>query len=549
MGSSRDEILFFTHQLVQIGSVVNTDGEKAIADALYAMMSAWPYFQAHPKQIAKEKTQDDPRDRANVMALVRGTKAASARTIILTGHLDTVGFEDYGRLREVACRPDELAEALRGEPLPESARMHLQSGGWVFGRGTLDMKCGVAVHMHLMNYYAEHPEDLEGNLLFLAVCDEEDSSHGMLSALDVLQAWRVEQGLEYIGAINGEFVSPAYAGDECRYIDKGTVGKLLPTAYIAGVESHVGSCFEGIDPNFIASELTRQINYNPELCDERFGESTMPPVTLKQADLKPFYTVQTPVSAFVYYNFFVHRWSPADVMELLREQAEVAMARALARYEERYEAYCRRVGEASRPLTWLPEVWTYAELHAHLLREHGEAYIHHMGEFKDELLYDDTLDIRMFSVRVVEEAWRWMKSNRPAIVWFYSSLYSPASTLTGGDERERRLNEAVDRAIERVQPAYAHPIKTRAFFPYISDMSFLRLMDDEAGIVAACENNPSWGSKHRIDYEAIRRLDIPVVNIGPYGMDAHHKHERFEIEYSTQVVPKLIDQVIRELIG
>lgn len=549
MTARREEILFFTKQLVQLESVVNTEGEKAIADALYAMMSAWPYFQARPKQIAKEKTVEDPRDRANVLALVQGTKSPSGRTIILTGHLDTVGIEDFGHLRDVACRPDELAEALRRETLPEQVEAQLRSGKWVFGRGTLDMKCGVAVHMHLMKFYSEHPEELEGNLLFLTVCDEEDSSHGMLSAVDKLEAWRAEYSLEYIAAMNAEFVSPAYAGDENRYIDKGTVGKLLPTAYIAGVESHVGSCFEGIDPNFLAAELTRQISYNPELCDVRLGESTMPPVALKQADLKPFYTVQTALGAFVYYNFFVHSWSPADVMRLLREQAEIAMARGFSAYEERYEAFCRRVGEAAKPITWLPEVWTYAELHAHLLREHGDAYARHMEHYTEELLYDDTLDIRMYSVRVVEEAWRWMKSNRPAIVWFYSSLYSPASTLTGGDERERRLGEAVDRAIARVQPDYRHPIKTRAFFPYISDMSFLRLMDDDAGIEAACENNPSWGSKHRIDYAAIRRLDIPVVNIGPYGMDAHHRHERFEIEYSTEVVPKLIDEVIRQLIG
>lgn len=188
-------------------------------------------------------------------------------------------------------------EWLKDEEISLKDREHLLPDEWLFGRGALDMKSGLASNLYLLQYFSEHPEKLNGNLVFIAECDEEDGSHGILSALKTLNKWKEEQGFDYVAAINADFVSPLYEGDPNRYIYKGTVGKLLPSFYITGAETHVGAAFEGIDPNFIASELTRQISYNPELCNEAHGEYTLPSVALKQMDLKAAYNVQTALGA------------------------------------------------------------------------------------------------------------------------------------------------------------------------------------------------------------------------------------------------------------
>ncbi|MGM9920985.1 MAG: M20/M25/M40 family metallo-hydrolase, partial [Bhargavaea sp.] len=462
---------------------------------------------------------------------------------------DTVGTDDFVHLQEDACHPDRLMEKLRKEELPYSVREQLDSGDWLFGRGVLDMKSGLASNTYLLKYYAEHPEKLDGNIVYLAECDEEDSSHGILSALDILRQWKEQLGFTYVGAINADFVSPRHTEDRNRYVYRGTVGKLLPSFFITGAEAHVGSCFEGLDPNLIAAELTRQISYNPELCDEADGEVTVPPVSLKQTDLKPGYTVQTALSAFVYYNFFVHSWSPEDVLNKLKGQALVAFEHALSIYGARYRQYCEMTGEPVRQIPWGPRVFTYQEMEEQLVQEHGVQFTDHMDQFKKNLLEDASLDVRMFSVRVVEEAWKWMADRSPAVVLFYSSLYSPRVRITGETAEEAALNWVLDRAIEDVQPMYPHPIKVRNFFPHISDMSFVSISDDEEGIGAVRDNNPAWGTKHFVDYEAVRELQIPVINIGPYGMDAHSKMERAEMTYSFEVVPALTRRVIERLIG
>ena len=545
----RDEVLFYTKQLVNIGSIVNTNGENEIAQALYTMISSFPYFIENSSQVIRPQTQNDVLERYNVMAFVKGTKGNSNRTVILMGHLDTVGIDDFTQLADVAFDPDQLIVELKKENLPPLVDEHAHSGEWMFGRGVLDMKSGVASNLYLLKYFSEHPEELDGNLVFLAECDEEDSSYGILSAVKDLKSWKEDHGFEYVAAVNSDFVSPRFSGDKNRYIYKGTVGKLLPSFYITGSETHVGSAFEGLDPNLIAAELTRQIDYNPDLCNEAFGETTMPPVSLKQMDLKPNYTVQTALAAYVYYNFFIHSWTPKDVLEKLKEQAYIAFEKTLKLYEERYQQFCKISGEPCRELQWQPRVMTYEEMESELIKAHGSEYTAHMVEFKDNLLLDASLDLRMYAARVVEEAWKWMPDQSPAIIVFYSSLYSPRIEVAGETEDERNLIEALDAAVKSVQPEYEEPIVIRSFFPYISDMSFVALSDDDEALDVASRNNPSWGTKFFVDYQEIRDLNVPVINIGPYGLDAHKRYERMEIDYSVKIVPNLTCEVIRNLLA
>ncbi|MFB9973835.1 M20/M25/M40 family metallo-hydrolase [Allobacillus sp. SKP2-8] len=549
MFDTREEVLSLTKRLVSMESIVNTAGEKVIARSLYELISSFDYFEKNPDQVMLEQTIIDHRERYNVLCFVKGTKKKSDRTVILFGHMDTVGVDDFNQLKELAFLPNELMEAFGEQDLPSPAQEHLTSGEWLFGRGALDMKSGLASHLYLMRYYSMHPDQLEGNLVFVSECDEEDGSNGILSSLKTLKRWKKEQQFEYVAAINADFVSSLYEGDENRYVYKGTVGKLLPSFFITGHESHVGAAFDGLDPNFLAAELTRQIEYNPELSNEALGETTIPPVSLKQTDLKPSYTVQTALSAYVYYNFFIHSWSPKDVLEKLKEHAKIAFGNALELYEQRYRLFCEISGHPYRELPWKTRVMTYEEMEHQLIALHGDPFINHMHEFKEELAVDPDLDTRMYAARVVEEAWKWMDDKSPAMILFYSSLYSPRIEMSGKTEDERVLLSALDEAVEKIQPHYKHPIVTKNFFPYISDMSFLAMSDDLEGIEAVQNNNPSWGEKHFVDYQDIRDLNVPVINIGPYGMDAHAKLERLEIKYSMEIVPNLTNEVILNILN
>lgn len=170
--------------------------------------------------------------------------------------------------------------------------------------------------------------------------------------------------------------------------------------------------------------------------------------------------------------------------------------------------------------------------------------MNHMKAFKQDLLYDDTLDSRMFAARVLEEAWKWMEDKSPAIFLFYTSLYSPRVALTGETEKEVVLMDALDRAVADMQATYKHPIVVRNFFPHISDMSFVAMSDDMDAIEAVKTNNPAWETKLSVNYEVSRLLILDHMEW--MGIK---KLERMEMTYSFEVVPNLTNRVIQFVLG
>ena len=55
---------------------------------------------------------------------------------------------------------------------------------------------------------------------------------------------------------------------------------------------------------------------------------------------------------------------------------------------------------------------------------------------------------------------------------------------------------------------------------------------------------PIWGFGYSIPLEEIRRLDMPTINIGPFGFGVHQAGERAERSYSFGQVPRLILETI-----
>lgn len=132
--------------------------------------------------------------------------------------------------------------------LPQEVIDDIESGEYLFGRGALDMKSGVAGHMYLIQYFSEHPEELDGNLLAIGECDEEDNSKGIITALDLLEELKEKEHFEYVACINADYSTNYAPGDENRYIYYGSIGKLLPCFAVFGKEAHVGQAFSAPGP-------------------------------------------------------------------------------------------------------------------------------------------------------------------------------------------------------------------------------------------------------------------------------------------------------------
>lgn len=545
-----DDVKELTKELVRIPSIVKTEGETHCARRIHEFYSQLDYFKEHPEYLLLQQTEDDEIERHNVLAMVKGTKGNSNRTVILMGHLDTVGVDDFGSLKAYAFDPDKLPELLKELRLDEDVMRDIDSGEYMFGRGALDMKSGVAGQMWLIRYFSQHPEELDGNIIAVAECDEEDNAHGIISALKVLKEWKRRHGLEYIAAINADYSTPYHEKDENRYVYFGTIGKLLPSFYVVGKETHVGQAYGGLDPNMIVAELTRLINLNPDLCDEAQGEVTIPPISLKQTDTKDAYTVQTAIAAYVYYNFFTHSMSPRDVMEKMKEKAIEAFDNIVKYTNESYRRFCQVAGHVYTTLPWKTRVYTWEEFYAELVEQHGETFESHLKEFVAGLHRSNpAMDLRDFSMRIVEEAWSWARDKSPAIIVYYSSTMYTNLEMTGKTPNERRLLDCVTESVNALQQYSDKPVVTKMFYPYISDSSFMALGGDRDELGALQYNTPAWGEKYRHPIEDIAEINVPVVNIGTFGKDGHKLTERVHMKHTFEHIPNITYNAVRKLLS
>ncbi|HMM21129.1 MAG TPA: M20/M25/M40 family metallo-hydrolase [Selenomonadales bacterium] len=549
MNSIGEKILRLAVELTQVRSVVGTAGEVTVAEHIHAHLAKLPYFRNHPEDLRFQPIPGDPLGRKNVLALIRGRKSNPKRAVLCLGHIDTVGIQDFAELQPEATQPDQLKQKLAAAvKFCDETAAEIASDNWVLGRGIFDMKTGVAALMVMLELLSGQTEDLAGNLVFAGVPDEEGQSAGMLAAVAAVEALAVEEGWDFAAAVDTDYMTTRYPGDDHKYVYIGSVGKLLPCFYLYGEETHVGEAFNGLDANLLASEVLYQMDLSTDLCDVAEGEVTQPPVSLHQRDLKAEYSVQTANAVSIYFNYATHSSQPDEVLAKCKAKAAESFASVIKRLNEEYEKYCRLSHIPHQPLPWQVQVLTYEELYNNVKAEMGDE----IDGIIEELaagLKAQKVDDREFSLAVVHEVHKYYSDQNSKIIVYFAPPYYPHIYVKGEDAKEKRLLDVVNGAVEEAGERYDYKIVTRKFYPYISDLSYCRIAREDETIARLVNNMPAWSRTYALPVEAIRRIGMPVVNIGPFGKDAHKLSERVSKDYSFDAMPFILEKTLRGLLA
>jgi arginine utilization protein RocB len=289
----KKDIKDILYDYVSINSRTSSENERKAERFLLEYFDSLRYFKENPTNFGSHKIENDPYKRGVPWALVKGK---GSDTVVFIHHCDVVDVEDFGNLKDLAFKPDELEEELKKGKvkLSKEVKKDLDSGKYMFGRGATDMKGGGSIQLALLKQYSEM-KNFKGNVLLLAVPDEENLSAGMRSAAYLLKELKEKHNLNYLVTLNSE---PHQRKDnEVGAISLGSVGKIMAFVYVRGWLSHAGKTFEGLNPLGILSEITSRTETNIEFSDFVMGEASPPPTWLYSKDDKEQYDVSMPLSA------------------------------------------------------------------------------------------------------------------------------------------------------------------------------------------------------------------------------------------------------------
>ena len=191
--ANHDKAIKFLQTMISIPSV--TGDEKKIQTYLSDYMtklglkvdmweSDWDALKTHPGYIPVDRGYED---RPNIVATWKGT--GGGRSLLLNGHTDVI--------------PVGNGEGWSDNPW--SAKI---MDGRIYGRGSCDMKSGVASHILAVEFLKASGVRLKGDVLINVVIDEEVSGHGTLDT--VIRGYKADAGIS--GETSELAVQPACIG-------------------------------------------------------------------------------------------------------------------------------------------------------------------------------------------------------------------------------------------------------------------------------------------------------------------------------------------------
>ena len=545
--SKKIEEIFYPY--VAINSEAGTPAEILAGQYFHQYFKERPYFSRHPEHLGSFVIEGDPHGRSVEWAFVKGQ---GPKTVVLLHHFDVVEIEDYGLFKPFAFNPAELEKALRQSPglLTPEIREDLHAGNYIFGRGAADMKGGGAIQMALLDELSQQ-ENLEGNLLLLAVPDEENLSLGMRSAVTLMANLKAQFGLDYVVLINSE---PQFRRQESiGVLAAGAIGKILPFVYVRGILSHASLSAEGFNPLAILSEIVNTTELSLELAEflPEAGEVTPLPTWLMVRDSKVVYDVSMPKSAFGCLNIFMMKRSPQAIMQTLFNLCAGAAATVTARLNRAADVYSTAAGRGAPLKAWETKVLTYEDYLSRLKSARGADFDGIYRKIKEECM----APLRRGEQTMAAATWAMLDrlaqlddSNQPVVV---IGLVPPIyPSLTYADRPEfSALIQHLGRTLDEL--ATSKWQQTYRLEPYmgVSDLSYTSLNDPREVEAVVSANMPLYGDFYNVPFTALGEISMPCINVGPRGKDFHKLGERVHrqdlLEWTPEMVLTAIQAALR----
>lgn len=540
------EAIFYPY--IRLFSKSGTADENLAGAYAHSYFQSLPYFQRHPDYFGSYRIDADPFDRWVEWAFVQGK---GRKTVVLIHHFDVVEVDDYGALKPLAFSPAELELALKqkADALPEEVREDLLSGRFIFGRGTADMKAGGAIQMAIIDELSQEA-DFEGNVLLVAVPDEENLSAGGRGAVSLMAELKARFDLDYVLMINSE---PHHRkNSDVGRFTAGSIGKIMPFVYVRGILTHAGISQEGVNPLGILSNVIRRTEMSLDFSEIQpvTGEMAPLPTWLMAHDSKTIYDVSMPLSAFGYMNALMFTNRTESILKTVYQICVEAAEETTAQVNRGADAFYKVNVLPPRPRAWKTRVMTLCDYMAQQKAAQGEAFDAWYQQMTEEIIatvFRGEQTSASATWAILDQLTQLDGSNQPlVIVGLMPPFYPSVSYLDRPDytEKIQRLNLALNTLLRE---NWSQRYDLDAYIMGVSDLSFssLSMADLESGEVIS-SNMPLFGRYFKIPFRQLSEISMPCINIGPWGKDFHRLGERVLKEDLFERTPVLVKKAIQE---
>lgn len=540
------DIQTLVYDYIKTRSFTGTANEREAEHFLLQTLAQMPYFQQNPALFGAYALPGDPFARSVVWALRKGR---GNKTVVLMHHYDVVTIEDYKALGELAFSPDQLEEELmklRHNFSPE-VQQDIESGSYLFGRGSCDMKAGGAIQLALLNAYGQEA-DFSGNVILIAVPDEENLSAGMRAAVKLLAELKQQYQLDYRLMINSE---PHQRKTPDRGLfSVGSVGKMMPFFYVRGSLAHAGKVFEGLNPLHLLSAIVRSTELNMDLSDTVGKEAAPAPTWLYLRDGKERYDVSMPLTAYGCLSVLTLWQTPEQMMSKIRAICEACFAAVLEEMNASYRIFLEQTHQAVKPLPWQVKVVDVATLMKEAEQNYGQSFLEsYQQELRkiEEALRSNQKTLIEANQLLLDCIYNFIDDPAPRIVIGLTPPYYPnvCNRLCFPDQADilslgKRLSDYSERT-------FGLPYDEEDYFTGICDLSYSAASEDVSDQLRVYM--PLFGRLYDIPSEEIMQISMPCINIGPWGKDFHKMTERVLKEDLYCCTPRILDQALREMLS
>ena len=190
---NRDKAITFLQKMIAIPSVTGDEAaiQKFVADYMSGIGievdmwdTDWEELKKHPAYRPVDRGYEG---RPNIVGTLKGS--GGGRSLLLNGHTDVI--------------PVGNGEGWSDNPWSASIK-----DGRIYGRGSADMKSGVASHILAVEFLKAAGVKLKGDVYINVVIDEEVSGHGTLDT--VIRGYKADAGIS--GETSDLAVQPACIG-------------------------------------------------------------------------------------------------------------------------------------------------------------------------------------------------------------------------------------------------------------------------------------------------------------------------------------------------